>query len=116
MDFEHEANQRAALILAKIKQQGQRPALIPLTDYADEATFNFLLPGSGWTFDDWHAVNEVVARRLRAEGFNVQLVRVTLPEYFDFLTRYRLTNTPAHRAQFAAWLLAPEPKPTPQPG
>jgi hypothetical protein len=112
MDVKREAGIRVEMILAKIGEYG-RPALIPLTDYADAETFDFLLPGSGWTFDEWQAVNQEVARQLRAEGFNVQLVKVTLPEYFDFLARCDLRNTPENRAQFAAWIIAPEPRPEP---
>ena len=116
MNVEHEARARLDLILVKVHEHGRdRVRLIPLTDYADAETFNFLLPGSGWTFAEWRAVNQEVARQLQEQGFNVQLVNVTLPEYFDFLTRYHLKNTTENRAQFAAWLNAPEPRPEPLP-
>ena len=111
MNVQREARARVRLMRAKIQELDRRPDLIPLTDYADAETFNFLLPRAGWTFEEWRAVNVEVGRQLSAEGFKVQFAKVTLNEFFDFLTRYHLDNTPENRAQFAAWVIAPEPKP-----
>lgn len=111
------ADQRAEAILDQIDQwyekTGQTPDLIPLSNYVDEETFNFLLPSPGWTFQEWKQVNELVANMLRDEGLNVVLVDIALPAYYDFLARYNLSNTPANRALFTGWIIAPEPKPTP---
>jgi hypothetical protein len=112
MGAKQEAAIRVKMILAKVREYG-RPALIPLTDYADEETYHFLFPNPGWTFDEWRTVNQETASQLQAQGLNVQHVKVTLPEFFDFLTRYNLPNTPENRAQFAAWIIAPEPRPKP---
>ena len=103
------------MVLDKITESDQRPDVITLTDYENEACFNFLLPDSGWTFSEWQAVNEKVARQLRQDHkLKVWRVPVKLHEYFDFLARYDLKNTPKNRAQFITWRTAPEPKPEPQ--
>jgi hypothetical protein len=114
MNAQHEADVRLRVMFAKIG--AARPDVIPLSDYADENTFNFLLPKSGWSFAEWRAVNQEVARQLRERGFNVLLVRLDLNEFFDFLTRYGLNNTPENRAQFVAWRISPDnAKPQPLP-
>jgi hypothetical protein len=101
-------------MLDKISDAEQRPGVIPLTVYENEACFNFMLSAAGWTFSEWQAVNREVVRQLRTEHkLNVSVVSVKLIEYFDFLARYDLADTPRNRAQFIAWLTAPEPKPEP---
>ena len=99
----HEAALRVRVMLDSIIARHGRPDIIPLSDYADEATFNFLLPNAGWTFCQWHAVNQEVGRQLQARGYRVTFVKLELNEYFDFLTARYLTNTPENRAQFTAW-------------
>jgi hypothetical protein len=111
----HEAALRIRPILEKVKWLGHKPDLIPLSDYADAETFNFLLPGNGWTFDQWHAVNTQVADQLRSLGFNVRMVKLDMVQFMDWLVRYGLKNNPQNRAQYVSWLVAPEnAKPTPQ--
>lgn len=111
----HEAALRIKPMLEKVKELGHKPDVIPLSDYADEETFNFLLPGNGWTFDQWHAVNTEVADQLRSLGFNVHMVKLDMVQFMDWLVRYGLKNNPQNRAQYVAWLVAPEnAKPTPQ--
>ena len=103
------------MMLDKISESDQRPDAVTLTDYVDEACFNFLLPASGWTFSEWQAVNEKVARQLQQNHkLKVSRVPIKLIEFFDFLARYNLKDTPANRAQFITWRTAPEPKPEPQ--
>ena len=103
------------MMLDKISESDQRPDVITLTDYENEACFNFLLPDSGWTFSEWQAVNQKVASELRKDHkLKVSLVPVKLIEFFDFLARYGLKNTPENRDQFITWRTAPEPKPEPQ--
>ncbi|MBI4661506.1 MAG: hypothetical protein HY735_22010 [Verrucomicrobia bacterium] len=102
VDVPHEAGLRLEMILERIQRFG-RPGLIPLTDYADEQTYDFLLVNPGWTFAQWRAVNWEVARQLRERGYRVQLVRVEMAEFFDWLAEFKLPNTPANRAQFVAW-------------
>lgn len=99
-------------MLNSIREQSAkhgRPDVIPLSDYADEETFNFLLPKAGWTFDQWHAVNQHCADILRSHGYNVMLVKLELDAYYDFLTEHRLNNSPEARAQFVAWKALPPP-------
>lgn len=110
----HEAEIRVEAMLDQVEKLGRLPDLIPLSDYADEETFKFLLPKPGWAFEEWHAVNTEVASLLRDEGFNVQLVRLEMGEYIDWLARYKLNNTPQNRAQYVSWLIAPDnAKPNP---
>ena len=116
MNIRAESASHVNAILEIIRESGHKPDLIPLSDYADEATFTFLLPGNGWTFAEWQAVNIEVARQLRAAGFNVRMVKLTLVEFMDWLVRYRLKNNPQNRAQFVAWKIAhDESKPDPLP-
>jgi hypothetical protein len=104
---EHEAEAQVKVMLASMGDV--RSGLIPLSDYADENTFNFLVVKPGWTFAEWRAVNLSVARQLQDHGFTVRLVRLELNEFFDFLARYNhLSNTPQNRAQFVAWKIAQE--------
>jgi hypothetical protein len=107
------ARERVGMMLARMPDAGPPVAEVQLSDYADAETFALLLPSAGWTFFEWRAVNTEVARQLRAAGHRVRLVRLTAGEYFDFLIRYRLKNTPQNRAPFVAWPTAPEPKPEP---
>jgi hypothetical protein len=48
MDARHEAAVRVAAMLAKVGDV--HPDLVPLSDYGDEETFNFLLPKSASRF------------------------------------------------------------------
>jgi hypothetical protein len=93
-------------VLSKEKSFG-RPDIIPLSDYADEATFNFLLPKAGWTFAQWRAVNQEVARQLEVRGYRVAFGRIELNEYFDFLAERNLENNPETRAMFAGLKACP---------
>lgn len=93
-------------LLSKEKEFG-RPDILPLSDYADEATFNFLLPNAGWTFDQWKAVNREVARMLEARGYRVAFGRIELNEYFDFLAKEKRDNTPQTRALYAGLKACP---------
>ena len=117
MNVKHEARVRVRLILEEAKELGhEETKLIPLTDYADEATYRFLLPNSRWTFAKWRAVNIEVAGQLRDLGYNVTLVPLEMGEYIDWLVRFQLKNTPQNRAQYVSWRIAPEnDKPTPRP-
>jgi hypothetical protein len=108
-----ESQLRLDMLLAQVRKTGVKPEVLALSQYEDEATFNFLLPHAGWTFKEWQAVNEYCAGELTKRGFIVGFVPVRLPNYYDFLTRYHLSNTRENRAQFVAWTLAPKPKPDP---
>jgi hypothetical protein len=55
MDVLREAADRVAAMTALMGDM--RPDLIPLSECADEATFNFLLPISGWAFLERQAVS-----------------------------------------------------------
>jgi hypothetical protein len=110
----HDAQVRVAAMLERIAAVG-RPELINLSDYEDEESFRFLCGMAGeWSLEYFRMVNKACARALRREGFKVQFVPIRMPEFFDWLARYDLKNTPANRAQFVLWTTTPEPKPTPQ--
>lgn len=105
-----EAAKRVQVMIKNVLSQENkfgRPDIIPLSDYADEQTFNFLLPKAGWTFEQWRAVNHEVARMLEARGYRVAFGRIELNEYFDFLAQRKLDNTPQTRALFAGLKACP---------
>jgi hypothetical protein len=55
-----------------------------------------------------------VVRLLKRRGIRVRLVPLSAGEYFLWLLRHNLTNTPANRARFVgarAFPIAPEPLP-----
>lgn len=113
MNIRHEAKKRALGILVKIELAGKRPDIIPLPVYADEQTYDFLLPTSDWTFNRWSDVNNEVARQLQGKGYKVQRVTIELQEYINFLATHQLKNSTANREQFVAWKIAPDDaKPT----
>ncbi len=113
MNVHREAFRRIDALLKQTAQFG-RPDVIPISDYVDAATFNFLLPGNGWTFAEWQAVNTECIRQLEARGFQVLRVPLELNDYMDFLTRYHLQNTPQNRAQYVSWKIMPDDmKPAP---
>jgi len=110
MEVQLEAKRRVdMLLLARVREHGHtRLAPMRLTDYADTETFHFLLQGNRWTFDEWHAINQEAVRLLQAEGFQVQLVKITLRDYSKFLTHYDLKDDPHNRVHFVSWMIAPE--------
>ena len=111
VDTELLAKHRVEAILDNAAVQDNHPDVIRLASYEDEGTFNFLLPDAGWTLEAWQAVTRRVAHRLRSKHkLKVSMIPVKLIEYFNFLARYGLENTPENRVQFIAWLTAPEPK------
>jgi hypothetical protein len=99
-EAKHEAAIRARAIEAVARAQQPLPDFIPLSDYPDETTFNFLVPNAGWQFPEYRVVNNAVARLLRKRGWNVILVPIRLQEYFDWLAEFKRENTPNARAQF----------------
>lgn len=112
-EIKREARQRVAAMLEQIAAHGGRVDAVALSDYADAETFEFITVRPGWTFEEWRAVNQEAARLIEARGVAVRFVKVTLDDYFEFLARYDLKNTPANRAQFVGWLTCPEPRPAP---
>jgi hypothetical protein len=77
------------------------PKAIPITEYPDEETFNFLLVDAGWTFRDWQIVNRAVTRLLRDRGWKVMHVPLRMEDYFAWLAAENRENTSESRAIYA---------------
>jgi hypothetical protein len=85
-----------------------------LTDYADEDTLRFLKTEEPEiTLAGQRMLNEAFARLIQRRGGRVSLVPVNVSDYFGWLGKFSLSDSPANRAQFIAWLTAPEPRPHP---
>ncbi len=83
-----------------------------LTEYEDEDTLRFMKHEEpGITLQSQRLINQAFARECRKRGAAVQMVKVDVAEYFAWIGRYQLRNTAGNRAQYIAWLTAPEPKP-----
>lgn len=77
---------------------------IKLADYPDQETKDFLKPGDrAWTLEFHRMVNNAFARELRKRGGTVQFITIQLPEFYDWLVKENLDNTPAYRAAFVSF-------------
>jgi hypothetical protein len=84
-----------------------------LTDYESDKTIRFIKPEEQYTLEDHRKLNAAFASELQRRGATVRWIMVKIDDYFSFLAKYDLKNTPANRAQFISWLTSPEPKFTP---
>lgn len=85
-----------------------------IADYQDEDTLRFLKAEEPeLTLQSQRLINQAFAREMRKRGARVQDVPVKIDDYFAWLGKHELNNTPANRAQFIGWLTASDPKPTP---
>lgn len=82
-----------------------------LTEYPDAETLHFLRPDD--TLDGQRLISQAFAREVRKRGGTVEFIPITLSGYFDWLTEFRLPETPGNRAQYIAWITTPEPRPAP---
>ncbi len=64
-----------------------------------------------WT--DSGALNEAFADEMRLRGGRAEFVPVNVSDYFGWLGKFSLADSPANRAQFISWLTSPKPKPAP---
>lgn len=88
---------------------------VQLTDYDDEETLHFLKTEEpDLTLHAQRLINQAFAREIYKRGGDVEYVRVDVADYFGWLGRYNLADSPANRAQYISWLTCPEPKFTPQ--
>ena len=87
---------------------------VQITDYDDEDTLRFFKAEEpDLTLQSQRLINQSFAREMRKRGAVIRFVPVDINAAFAWLAKYDLPNTPANRAQYIAWLTAPEPKPTP---
>lgn len=88
-------------------------AVIQLSDYESDEDLYFLKSSNEWGLAFHRMVNEALARALRKRGAKIAFVLIRMKDYFAWLAKFDLPNTPANRAQFIGWSTAPEPKPQP---
>ena len=86
---------------------------VTLTDYESDETIRFIKPEEQYRLEDHRKLNAAFASELQRRGATVRWIMVKIDDYFGFLAKYDLKNTPANRAQFISWLTSPEPKFTP---
>jgi hypothetical protein len=88
--------------------------LVLVTDYDDEGTLRFMKPEEpDITLQSQRLINQAFRREMRKRGARVRSVKVVRSDYFAWLARCKLKDSPANRAQFISWLTAPDPKPIP---
>ena len=90
-------------------------AQVLLTNYDDEDTLRFMKAEEpDLTLPIQHALNAAFAAEITRRNGRVRLIPVNIADYFAWLGRHLLSNTPANRAQYISWLTCPEPRFTPQ--
>lgn len=110
------AEQRAALIMEQVAGAPTPVAMVPLSDYPTPEDFHTILGRDpGWTWQEFRQVNRAVQRILKRAGLNVSFVPLVAGDYFPWLLRHALNNTPTARAQYVASYSGPWPEPTPIP-
>lgn len=86
---------------------------VQITEYDDEDTLRFLKTEEPEiTLQSQRLISQAFAREMRKRGARIRFVPVNINDYFAWLGRFDLADSPANRAQFIIWLTAPEPKPT----
>ncbi len=89
-------------------------ATVLITDYSDEETLRFLKTEEpDITLDGQRMLNEAFADEMRLRGGRVEFVPVNVSDYFTWLGKFSLADSPANRAQFISWLTSQESKPAP---
>lgn len=80
------------------------PAEVPLAIYETDHDLAVLRPEDRgqWSAAFHRQVMEEIAVRLRIHGFRVRIKTIDAASYLRWLAAEKLTNTPAHRAQFIA--------------
>ena len=87
--------------------------VVQITQY-DEEPLRFLKADEPEiTLQSQRLINQAFAREMRKRGARIQEVPVAIGDYFAWIAKYELENTPANRAQYISWLTSPDPKPTP---
>jgi hypothetical protein len=87
---------------------------IVITDYDDEDLLRFIkVEEPDITLESQRMINQAFAREMRKRGARIERVLVNVNDYFSWLGKFDLTDSPAMRAQYISWLTCPEPKFTP---
>ena len=110
MNAQKIANQIANNILGQIQPAGT----FVLTLYEDAETYNLIRGNQEWPFKLHCEIMLCLTSILKSKGIQVKQVVIKLNDFYDFLARYDLPNNNESRAQFAAWITSPDPKPTPK--
>ena len=89
-------------ICEAIKARFGKAQSTPISIYETDHDLATLRPedGGAWTAAFHREVMELIAVRLRVLGYPVRLVTLHAADYLRWLAAKKLTNTPAHRAQF----------------
>jgi len=99
-----QARIRAAQICAQLDLPHQLPGVrvrVRVAAYDDEDTLRFLKSEEpDLSLREQELINQAFARELRKRGARVEFVLVSIADYFAWLGRENLENTPAARAQF----------------
>ena len=74
-------------------------ARIKLADY-ESHDLRFLKGATEWPLTFHRMVIRAIARILRRRGANVEIIKIKMVEYFDWLTATGFGNTPAMRARY----------------
>ena len=86
---------------------------VQLTEYPDADTLAFLRPGEDLATQ--RAINAEFAAEVTRRGALPVFVTLHLDDYFTWLARFDLRDSPAVRAQFISWTSAPDDsKPPPR--
>lgn len=104
-----DAEARALMVLEQVAQaeaeHGQRPDSIPLADYPTSGDYYLILGDNpGWSHAHHRRVNIAMKRLLRRHKLKARLVPMVAHKYHAWLKQHGKTNTPAHRAAYAATL------------
>ena len=75
-------------------------ATVKLADYETDDDLKFLKGHAEWPLEYHRMVNTAFARLLRKRGAKVEIVRLKMSGYFDWLAAEKKDNTPAHRAAY----------------
>lgn len=75
-------------------------AVIQLTDYESDADLKFLKSSDEWPLEFHREVNAAMSKELTKRGARVSIVKIRMADYFHWISKNKLKNTPANRAQF----------------
>lgn len=83
---------------------------VKITTYDDEDTLRFIKPEEPeLTLASQRLISQAFARELRKRGAHIEYVPVNVAKYLDWLADHDLKNNAGNRAQYIAWLTAPDP-------
>ncbi len=75
-------------------------AEIRLADYKSDADLKFLKSADEWPLEFHRMVNGAIARELRKRGARVTLIKISMADYFAWLSEGDFNNDAGTRARF----------------